>query len=68
MKVISFAYSWIRHPVQTHTQLICRETKRATTDLNIRMKNSRQGASNGAGYIFISPAQLDAPCRKLYYG
>ena len=26
-----------------------RETERATTDLNIRMKSSRRGASNGAG-------------------
>ena len=42
-------YSWIGRPVQAHTKLICRETERATTDLNIRMKSFRQGASNGAG-------------------
>ena len=28
-------YSWIGRPVRTHTKIICRETKRATTDLNI---------------------------------
>ena len=28
-------YSWIGRLVRTHTKLICRETKRATTDLNI---------------------------------
>ena len=27
-------YSWIGRPVQTYTKLICRETERATTDLN----------------------------------
>ena len=33
-----------------HTKkLICRETERATTDLNIPMKSSRRGASNSAG-------------------
>ena len=26
---------------------ICREAERATTDLNIQMKSSRRGASNG---------------------
>ena len=28
-------YSWIGRPVQAHKKLICRETKRATADLNI---------------------------------
>ena len=45
---LSKQYSWIGCPVQTHTKLICRETERATTDLNIRMKSSRRGASDGA--------------------
>ena len=31
-------YSWIGCPVWTHKTSICRKTKRATTDLNIRMK------------------------------
>ena len=43
------SYSWIGRPVRTHAKLICRETKRATTDLDIRMKSSQRGASNGAG-------------------
>ena len=34
------AYSWIGRPVQTHTQIICRETERATTYLNKQMKSS----------------------------
>ena len=42
-----FKYSWIGRPVRTHTKSICRETKRATTDLNIRMKSSWRGASIG---------------------
>ena len=42
-------YSWIGRPVQTHTKIICRETERATADLNIRMKSSWRGKSNGAG-------------------
>ena len=42
-------YSWIGRPVWTHNKSICRETERATTDLNIRMKSSRQGTSTGAG-------------------
>ena len=42
-------YSWIGRPVQTQKKTICRETERATTDLNIRMKSSPEGASNGAG-------------------
>ena len=45
----SLSYSWIGRPVQTHTKIICHETKRATTDLNIRTKSSQRGASNGAG-------------------
>ena len=28
-------YSWIWRPVQTHKKLICRQTERATTDLNM---------------------------------
>ena len=44
------SYSWIGRPVRTHTESVCRETKRATTDLNIRMKSSGWGASNGAGH------------------
>ena len=35
------SYSWIGRPVRTHTNLICRETKRAIADLNIRMKSSQ---------------------------
>ena len=46
-------YSWIGRPVQAHTKLICSEVERATADLNIRMKSSRRGASNGAGHNFI---------------
>ena len=41
-------YSWIGQPVWTHTHKNCRETERATTNLNIRMKSSRRGASTGA--------------------
>ena len=40
-------YSWIGRPVRTHTKSTCRETERATTDLNIRMKSSRGDASTG---------------------
>ena len=40
-------YSWIGRPERTHTKSICRETERATTDLNIRMKSSQPGASFG---------------------
>ena len=47
-ETLFIAYSWIGRPVQTHIKLICRETERATADLNTRMKSSRQGASNGA--------------------
>ena len=43
-----WCYSWIGRPVRTHEKSICRESKRATADLNIRMNSSRQGASTGA--------------------
>ena len=46
-------YSWIGRPVRTHKKSICRETKRATTDLNIWMKSSRRGTSNGGVQKFI---------------
>ena len=36
----------------TH-KMICRETERATTDLNIKMKSSRRGASTGGAQKFI---------------
>ena len=39
-------YSWIGPLVRTHKETVCRETERATMDLNIRMKSSRRGASN----------------------
>ena len=42
------SYSWIDHQKRTHFTSICRETERATTDLNITMKSPRLGASNGA--------------------
>ena len=42
-----FAYSWSGRPVRTHKESTCRETKRDMADLNIRMKSSRRGASNG---------------------
>ena len=51
---INSHYSWIGRPVQAHKKLICRKAKRATADLNIRIKSSRRGASNGAGKNFIS--------------
>ena len=38
----------------THTKLICRETERAPTDLKLRTKGSRRGASTGAGHGFMS--------------
>ena len=47
-------YSWIERPVRTHKESICRETKRATADLNIQMKSSRRSAANGMWKIFIS--------------
>ena len=47
-------YSWIGRPVQTYTKLICREIERTTTNLNIRMKSFRRGASNGADKNFAS--------------
>ena len=40
-------YSWIGRPVRIHKKIICRETERATMDLNILMKSSQQGTSNG---------------------
>ena len=55
-KIWPAVYSWIGRPVRTHKTSICRETKRATPDLNIRMKSSQRGASNGGGqknHIFI---------------
>ena len=48
-------YSWIGHPVRTHKKSICRETERATTDLKLRTKSSRQGASTGARKKSIVP-------------
>ena len=42
-------YSWNGRPVRTQKKTICRDTKRATTDLNIWMKSSRRGAFNGEG-------------------
>ena len=47
------SYSWIGHPVRTQKK--CCETERATTDLNIQMKSSRQGAStDGVQKIIFS--------------
>ena len=46
-------YSWIGRPVRTHRKSICRETERATTDLNIGMKSSRRDASNGGVQQFM---------------
>ena len=48
-------YSWIRHPVWTHKKkyVICRETEKATTDLNTWMKSSRPGAFTGGVPKFI---------------
>ena len=51
--LVKIAYSWIGRPVRTHKKSICRETKGSTTDLNIRMKSSRQEASNGGVQKFI---------------
>ena len=68
--IVLFTYSWIGRPVQTYKKIICRETERATTDLNIRMKSSRRGASNGAGHIFITSVfgelflKIDEKCPK----
>ena len=57
--------------MRTHTQkTICRETERVTTDLNIQMKSSRQGASSGGvqkisfsvfGELFL---KIDKICPK----
>ena len=41
--------------MQAHKKIMYRKSERATTNLNIRMKSSRRGASNGVGHIFISP-------------
>ena len=46
-------YSWIGRPVRTHKKINLRETERAMTDLNIRMKSSRRDASNGGVQKFI---------------
>ena len=40
-------YSWIERPVRTHKKSICRETDRATTDLNVRMQHSQRDAFKG---------------------
>ena len=56
MSLYGKKWCWIGRPVQTQTKLVCRETERATADLNTRMKSSWRGASNSAGHIFISSA------------
>ena len=39
------SYSWTGHQKRTPFTSICRETERATTDLNIRINSSWRGAS-----------------------
>ena len=51
--LLNYIYSWIGCPVRTHKKSICRETKRATTGLNTRMKSSHRGAFNGGVQKFI---------------
>ena len=46
-------YIWIGRPVRTHKKTVWREAERATADLNVRMKSSRRGASNGGVQKFI---------------
>ena len=50
LETIGGSYSWIGRPMQANKKIICRKTERATTDLNILMKSSQRGASNGAGH------------------
>ena len=53
--VLLCLYSWIGHAVRTQ-KTISRETKRATTDLNIWFKSYQRGASTGGvqkNHIFL---------------
>ena len=47
-------YIWIGHPMWTHKNSIFRKTERATMDLKLLKKSSRQGAPTGVGNTFIS--------------